>query len=67
MPTLIVGAPAAIALFVIPLWGIHRNLLRTKQARLEALRARLRAMNSSKDLYEALIGGAETSWQANCA
>ncbi|MBT8082453.1 MAG: PTS sugar transporter subunit IIA [Gammaproteobacteria bacterium] len=33
----------------------------------EALRARLRAMNSSKDLYEALISGAEMAWQANCA
>ena len=33
----------------------------------QALRARLREMNSSKDLYEALISGAETAWQANCA
>ena len=33
----------------------------------EALRARLRTMNSSKDLYEALISGAEMAWQANCA
>ena len=33
----------------------------------EALRTRLRAMNSSKDLYEALISGAEMAWQANCA
>ena len=32
-----------------------------------ALRARLREMNSSKDLYEALINGAELACQANCA
>jgi PTS system nitrogen regulatory IIA component len=33
----------------------------------EGLRARLREMNSSKDLYEALINGAEMTGQANCA
>jgi PTS system nitrogen regulatory IIA component len=33
----------------------------------EGLRARLREMNSSKDLYEALINGAELAGQANCA
>jgi len=33
----------------------------------QELRARLREMNSSSDLYEALISGAETSCQANCA
>jgi len=33
----------------------------------EGLRARLREMNSSNDLYEALINGAEMTCQANCA
>ncbi len=33
----------------------------------EGLRARLREMNSSKDLYDALISGAEMTCQANCA
>jgi len=33
----------------------------------QGLRARLREMNSSNDLYNALISGAETSCQANCA
>lgn len=33
----------------------------------EGLRARLREMNSSKDLYDALINGAELACQANCA
>jgi PTS system nitrogen regulatory IIA component len=33
----------------------------------EALRARLREMNSSRDLYEALIGGAARSCRATCA
>jgi PTS system nitrogen regulatory IIA component len=33
----------------------------------EGLRARLREMSSSKDLYEALINGAEITCQANCA
>jgi len=33
----------------------------------EGLRARLREMNSSKDLYAALINGAEMTCQANCA
>lgn len=33
----------------------------------EGLRARLREMNSSKDLYEALINGADMTCQANCA
>ena len=33
----------------------------------QALRARLREMNSSKDLYNALINGAELTCQANCA
>ncbi len=33
----------------------------------EGLRARLREMNSSKGLYEALINGAEMTCQANCA
>ncbi len=33
----------------------------------EELRARLRNMNSSKDLYDALINGAEMTCQANCA
>ena len=33
----------------------------------EGLRARLREMNSSKDLYEALINGAEMTCQATCA
>ena len=33
----------------------------------QALRSRLREMNSSKDLYEALINGAELACQANCA
>ena len=33
----------------------------------QALRARLREMNSSKDLYDALINGAELTCQANCA
>ena len=33
----------------------------------EGLRARLREMNSSSDLYEALINGAEMACQANCA
>ena len=33
----------------------------------EELRARLREMNSSSDLYEALINGAEMACQANCA
>ncbi len=33
----------------------------------EELRARLRDMNSSKDLYDALINGAEMTCQANCA
>ena len=32
----------------------------------EGLRARLREMNSSKDLYDALINGAEMTCQANC-
>jgi PTS system nitrogen regulatory IIA component len=31
------------------------------------LRSRLREMNSSKDLYDALINGAELTCQANCA
>jgi len=33
----------------------------------QGLRARLREMNSSSDLYDALISGAETTCQANCA
>ena len=33
----------------------------------ECVRARLRDTTSSKDLYEALIRGAETTCQANCA
>lgn len=33
----------------------------------EGLRARLREMTSSKDLYAALINGAEMTCQANCA
>ena len=33
----------------------------------EGLRARLREMNSSNDLYNALINGAEMTCQANCA
>jgi PTS system nitrogen regulatory IIA component len=33
----------------------------------EDLRARLREMNSSSDLYKALISGAEMTCQANCA
>ena len=33
----------------------------------EDLRARLREMTSSKDLYDALISGAEMTCQANCA
>lgn len=33
----------------------------------EAQRARLRGMNSSKDLYDALVRGADTACQANCA
>ena len=33
----------------------------------EALRDRLRNMNSSTDLYDALIQGAEDTCQANCA
>jgi hypothetical protein len=33
----------------------------------ESLRARLREVTSSKDLYDALIDGAETTCQANCA
>jgi len=33
----------------------------------EALRARLREMNSSSDLYNALINGAELTCQASCA
>jgi PTS system nitrogen regulatory IIA component len=33
----------------------------------EGLRARLREMTSSKDLYDALISGAEMTCQANCA
>ncbi len=33
----------------------------------EGLRARLREMTNSKDLYEALINGAEMTCQANCA
>jgi len=31
------------------------------------LRDRLRQMNSSSDLYDALISGAEMTCQANCA
>jgi len=33
----------------------------------DAMRARLREMNSSRDLYKALIQAAETTCQANCA
>ncbi|MDH5455070.1 MAG: PTS sugar transporter subunit IIA [Gammaproteobacteria bacterium] len=33
----------------------------------EGLRARLREMNSSKDLYNALVNGAAMTCQANCA
>ena len=33
----------------------------------DGLRARLREMNSSKDLYDALISGAAMTCQANCA
>ena len=33
----------------------------------DGMRARLREMNSSRDLYQALIQGAETACQANCA
>ncbi len=33
----------------------------------EGLRARLREMNSSSDLYDALVNGAELTCQANCA
>lgn len=33
----------------------------------EGLRARLREMSSSSDLYDALISGAEMTCQANCA
>ena len=33
----------------------------------EALRVRLRESTSSKDLFEALMSGAETACQANCA
>jgi mannitol/fructose-specific phosphotransferase system IIA component (Ntr-type) len=33
----------------------------------QGLRAQLREMNSSSDLYDALISGAKTTCQANCA
>ena len=33
----------------------------------EGLRKRLREMNSSRDLYDALIQGAEVTCQADCA
>jgi len=33
----------------------------------EGLRARLRSMNTSTDLYDTLISGAEATCQANCA
>ena len=47
----------------------HRADVRTVTEVLQdpALRARLREMNSSKDLYEALINGAELTCQANYA
>lgn len=41
MPTVFVGVPAAVVLFCLPLWGVHRNMQRTKQQRLAVLRARM--------------------------
>jgi len=44
-PTIYVGLPAAAVLFLVPLWGVHRNLRRTKQRRLEALREQMDAID----------------------
>lgn len=47
----------------------HRASIKlvTKVLADEGLRARLREMNSSSDLYDALINGAEMTCPANCA
>ncbi|MFP6836130.1 MAG: hypothetical protein VB948_08480, partial [Pseudomonadales bacterium] len=38
---LIVGVPSAALLFLLPLWGLHKNIRRAKAERLQALRSRL--------------------------
>ncbi|MCZ6711159.1 MAG: hypothetical protein O7B25_12425 [Gammaproteobacteria bacterium] len=38
---LIVGVPSAAILFLLPLWGLHKNIRRSKVQRLQSLRARL--------------------------
>ena len=66
------GEPVDIVLGMIVPENIddeHREDIRliTQVLADEGLRARLREMNSSSDLYEALINGAEMACQANCA
>jgi hypothetical protein len=38
---MLVGVPAAIVLFIVPLWGLHRNIKQSKAERLQTLRERL--------------------------
>ena len=38
---MLVGIPSAVVLFVLPLWGLHENIKRTKAERLRALRSEL--------------------------
>ena len=37
----LVGIPSAIVLFVLPLWGLHKNIKQSKTERLRSLRGRL--------------------------
>jgi len=40
LPGMIVGIPAALALFLLPLWGAHKNIVLRKAERLEQLYAK---------------------------
>lgn len=41
LPGISVGIPAAILVFLLPLWGAHKNILRTKAARITQLQQQL--------------------------
>lgn len=41
-PGLLVGVPSALILFTVPLWGVHRNMLSVKAARIVDLQQRIR-------------------------
>ncbi|MEM7019918.1 MAG: hypothetical protein AAF512_21590 [Pseudomonadota bacterium] len=56
LPGLLLGVPIAITLLILPIWGMHRRIVETKQAELERVQGMLEEkQGAGAPAYEAMV------------